>query len=35
MGVYEEAKIRLQDIQNIINRVRAAGVALEKGQYKQ
>lgn len=30
MGVYEEAKIRLQDIQNRINRVRAAGVALEE-----
>ncbi|KAL4143276.1 hypothetical protein QTP88_005627 [Uroleucon formosanum] len=29
MGIYEEAKIRLNDIQNRINRVRAAGVALE------
>ncbi|XP_027849396.2 uncharacterized protein LOC114128975 [Aphis gossypii] len=29
MGIYEEAKIRLNDIQNRINRIRAAGVALE------
>lgn len=29
MGIYEEAKIRLNDVQNRINRVRAAGVAVE------